>query len=113
MPPQDKKFRVRFRAPELKALLELPLNEIDMSCMGGFRKQDDGSYALEAVVSDPVLAKVRDRRPVRIEILSDLDDELERARQTKEPQVGEGNRYTGENRIPRGLGKKVRDGGRQ
>ena len=112
MPPQDKKYRVRFRASELKALQELPLNEIDMSCMGGFRKQDDGSYALEAVASEAVLAKVRERSRVRTEIVSDLDEETERARQIKEPQVGEGNRYTGENRIPRGLGKKVREGGR-
>ena len=110
--PQDKKYRVRFRASELNALHELPLNEIDMSCMGGFRKQDDGSYALEAVVSEAVLAKVRERSPVRTEIISDLDEERARARQIKEPQVGEGNRYTGENRIPRGLGKKVREGGR-
>jgi hypothetical protein len=109
MPPQDKKYRVRFRASALEALHELPLNEMDIGCMGGFRKQEDGSYALEAVASETVLEKVRERRPVRIEILSDLDEEVERARQIKEPQVGKGNRYTGENRIPRGLGKKVRE----
>lgn len=112
MPPQDKKYRVRFRASELEALHELPLKDIDMGCMGGFRKQDDGSYALEAVVSETVLEKVKEKRRVRVEVVADLDEEAERAKQIKDRQVGEGNRYKGENRIPRGLGKKVREGGR-
>ena len=112
MAPQEKKYRVRFRASELEALHELPLKEIDMGCMGGFRKQDDGSYALEAVVSETVMEKVRDRQRVRVEVLADLDEEVERAKQLKDRQVGEGNRYTGENRIPKGLGRKVREGGR-
>jgi hypothetical protein len=109
MAPHDKKYRVRFQAPELRSLHELPLNEMDIGCMGGFRKQDDGSYALEAVVSESVLKKVKDR-PVKVEIVSDLDQEAERARQMKDRQVGEGNRFTGENWIPKGLGKKVREG---
>lgn len=112
MPPQDKKYRVRFRASEAEALHELPIEEMDIGCMGGFRKQDDGSYALEAVVSERVLEKVRERRAVRVEVLADLDEEAERARQVKDRQVGEGNRYKGQDRIPRGLGKKVREGGR-
>jgi hypothetical protein len=109
MPPQDKKYRVRFRASELETLHELPIREMDIGCMGGFRKEKDGSYALEAVVSERVLEKVKERRPVRVEIISDLDEEAERAKQIKDPQVGQGNRYTGKDRIPRGLGKKVRD----
>jgi len=113
MPSQDKKYRVRFRASKLEALHELPLKEMDIGCMGGFRKQDDGSYALEGVVSEPVLEKLKDRPGVRTEILADLDEEIERASQIKDRQVGEGNRYKGENRIPRGLGKKVREGDRR
>jgi hypothetical protein len=109
MAPHDKKYRVRFQASELRTLHELPLNEMDIGCMGGFRKQDDGSYALEAVVAESVLQKVKNR-PVKIDIVSDLDQEAERARQMKDRQVGEGNRFEGENWIPKGLGKKVRDG---
>ena len=112
MPP-DKKYRVRFRAAELEALHELPLKEMDIGCMGGFRKQSDGSYAMEAVVSEIVLAKVKDRPRVTAEIMADLDEEIERASQMKETQVGAGNRYQGENRTPRGLGKKVREGDRR
>jgi hypothetical protein len=84
---------------------------MDIGCMGGFRKQDDGTYSLEAVVPESVLEKVKDR-PVTVEIVSDLDQEAEQARQTKDPQVGEGNRFKEENRVPRGLGKKVREGSR-
>jgi hypothetical protein len=111
MPPQKKLYRVRFRASKLESLHELPLREIDMGCMGGFRKQDDGTYMLEAVVSTEVLEKLKDR-PVRVEIVADLDDEAEQAKQVTDEQVGRGNRFEGEHRIPKGLGKKVRDGGR-
>jgi hypothetical protein len=111
MAPHDKMYRVRIRASELESLHKLPLGEIDIGCMGGFRKQDDGTYALEAVVPEGVLEKVKDR-PVAVEIVADLDHEAEQARQMKDRQVGEGNRFTGEQRIPRGLGKKVREGSR-
>jgi hypothetical protein len=111
MPRQEKFYRVRLRASQLESLHELPLREIDMGCMGGFRKQDDGTYAVEAVVSAEVLEKMKDR-PISVEIVADLDEEAEQARHVKDEQVGRGNRFEGNNRIPKGLGKKVRDGGR-
>jgi hypothetical protein len=109
MPTQAKHFHVRFRAADAKDLAKLPIHQMDIGCMGGFRRQDDGSYALEAVASDKLLAKLK-RPSVTIEVLADLEEENERAKKIKSKQIDQGNRYEGKDWIPRGLGKKVREG---
>jgi hypothetical protein len=110
MAPHEKMYHVRFQTAEVESLHQLPLEEIDMGCMGGFREQPDGTYALEAVVPERILELVKDR-PVTVEILADLDQEVAQAKRTKDRQVGQGNRFTGENWIPRGLGKKMHERG--
>jgi hypothetical protein len=111
MPPPEKRFHVRFRAAERNHLEALPIKSFDIGCMGGFREQDDGSYALEAVVPEKVLKKVKAPR-VEIDVLADIGEEAARAKPLKAKNVGRGNRYEGKDWIPRGLGKKLREGDR-
>jgi hypothetical protein len=49
MPSPQKLLFVRFTAPQLQKLHKLPMNQLDAGCMGGFRKQEDGTYAIDAV----------------------------------------------------------------
>jgi hypothetical protein len=109
MASPPKQLHVRFRANQAKDLAKLPIHDIDIGCMGGFRKQGDGTFALEAVVSEKLLEKIK-KAPVKVEVLADLDEQNKRAKQIKSKHVGRGNRYEGKDWIPRGLGKKVVEG---
>jgi hypothetical protein len=99
----EKTYRVRILAPERDLFRELPLSRMDIGCTGGIRQQPDGAFALEAYVGESVLEEIG-RTRCKAEILADAAEELKRA----QAQVGQGNRFKGENRTPRGLGKKVR-----
>ena len=107
MPAADKKFRVRIKAVDEEALSALPMDQIDRGCTGGVRKLPDGSFELEAIVTEPVLKRIEKGKRVKAEVLADLEEEGKRKRK----QVGRGNRFEGEHWIPRGLGKKTREGG--
>jgi hypothetical protein len=100
----EKVFKVRIRAPSRKALEDLPIAQMDTGCTGGIRTQADGSVTLEAYVRESVLQKIRESGHT-MEVLADVEEESEKKRQ----QVGKGNRFEGANRIPRGIGKKVRE----
>jgi len=76
----------------------------DMSC-GGPRKDRTGSVRVEAYVPEERVERLK-RDGVTVEIIRD-ETAAVRARQQ---EVGKGNRYEGENRVPRGLGRKVKDG---
>jgi hypothetical protein len=71
--------------------------------MGGFRTQQDGSVLFDALVSESVLEKFKDRRAM-VEVLADTAVEFKK----KQAQVGRGNRFEGDDWIPRGRGRKVR-----
>ena len=107
MPTTHKTLHVRIQARNEEALRELPISQMDRGCMGGVQTLPDGSMVLEAFVQEAVLKKIKDRR-VKVQVLADVAEEGKK----KQKQVGRGNRFTGENWIPRGLGKKVRDGGK-
>ncbi len=99
-----KVLRVRIYATDADALNTLPLTQMDRGCMGGVRRQPDGGVVLEALVAESLMENVTDRR-LRLEVVGDILAES----RSRQREVGEGNRFTGENWIPRGLGKKVRE----
>lgn len=90
-------------AAALSALLREHL--LDMSC-GGPRKDRSGIVRVEAYVPEDRIERLK-RDGVTIDIIEDATAAV-RARQQ---EVGKGNRFEGENRVPRGLGRKIKDGG--
>ena len=100
-----KTFHVRIHAQDREALAKLPIARMDRGCTGGVREQADGTLILEALVADAVLKEIKGPR-IKVEVLADLTAEEKK----KQRQVGRGNRFEGEDWIPRGLGKKVRAG---
>jgi hypothetical protein len=102
--PEEKILHVRIHAENAEALKALPLAQMDRGCMGGYRRQDDGSVIFEALVPESVIKTMKDKR-TRVEVVADA---LEQSRE-RQKEVGKGNRFTGENWIPRGLGKKIRE----
>lgn len=104
-----KHFHVRFRAAHAKDIAKLPIHQIDIGCMGGFREQEDGTYALDATVPEKLLPKLK-RPAITIEVLADLEEERKRAQKIQSKQIDQANRYEGKDWIPRGLGKKIREG---
>jgi hypothetical protein len=104
MPTPDKTFHVRIQADSREALGSLPIAEMDRGCTGGIRTRPDGKVVVEALVKESVLKRIKHRQ-LKVEVVADVAEEGRK----KQRQVGKGNRFTGENRIPRGLGKKVRE----
>lgn len=100
----EKIFRVRIQAKDSEALQALPITEMDTTCMGGVRTLEDGTLEFDALVSEALLKKVRARR-AKVEVLADLAEEAKK----KHKQVGRGNRFEGDDWIPRGSGRKVRE----
>lgn len=101
---ENKMLHVRIYTDDSEALKALPMTQIDRGCMGGIKKQEDGGLVFEALVPESLPNAVKDKR-IRFEV---LDDALEKSRE-RQRQVGRGNRFTGENWVPRGLGKKIRE----
>jgi hypothetical protein len=106
MPSPDKILRLLITARDaetLRALLrEHPL---DLSC-GGPKQHEGGAVSVEAYVPENQVDRLR-QHGMKIDILDDASATA-RARQA---EVGQGNRFAGENRVPRGLGRKVKGDG--
>lgn len=101
----EKTFHVRIQAKHAEALQALPIAQLDTACMGGIQRQDDGSLVFEALVRESVLKTIKNRRNTKVDVLADRTEEGKK----RQKEVGRGNRFTGENWIPRGLGKKMPD----
>jgi hypothetical protein len=87
----------------LSALLrEHPL---DMGCAGP-RMDRTGTVRTDAYVPEDQIERLK-RDGLTIEILRDETAAIKAAQE----QMGKGNRFEGENRVPRGLGRKIKDGG--
>lgn len=104
----EKMFRVRIKAKDAEALRALPIAEMDTTCMGGVRALEDGTVEFDALADEAVLKKIRARR-AKVEVLADLAEEAKK----KHKQVGRGNRFEGDDWIPRGPGRKVREEGQR
>ncbi|MDQ3957342.1 MAG: hypothetical protein M3273_03370 [Actinomycetota bacterium] len=97
-----KRFHVRIEAGDPESLQALPMDRMDTACMGGRRRRDDGTIVFEAIVPEELMQEIGKRATV--EVIADVD---ERGRE-RQKEVGRGNRFKGDDWIPRGLGKKVR-----
>ncbi len=97
-----KRFHVRIEAGDAESLQTLPMDQLDTVCMGGRELRADGTIVFEALVPEPVLKDIGDR--VNVEVLADMTKEG----RERQKEVGRGNRFKGDDWIPRGLGKKVR-----
>ncbi|MEO6191739.1 MAG: hypothetical protein ABIS20_01915 [Thermoanaerobaculia bacterium] len=104
MPTEEKILRILITTREEQALrVLLRENPLDLSC-GGPQRHPGGAVSVEAYVPEHQLERLR-RYEAKIDI---LDDASATARE-RQKEVGEGNRFEGEKRVPRGLGRKVKE----
>ena len=103
MPDTEKILRILITAKDKQTLSALLReNPLDLSC-GGPRRAAGGAITAEAYVPAERVDRLR-TYAVKIDILDDASATA-RARQQ---EVGQGNRFEGENRVPRGVGRKVK-----
>lgn len=74
---------------------------------GGPKRHEGGTVGLHALVSEDQVKRLK-KYGVKIDILDADAGATARARQK---EVGKGNPFVGKNRVPRGLGRKVKEGG--
>lgn len=108
MAMQSKTLRVLITARDDRALAAL-LGEHRLDTLGTPKRQESGAVTVQALVSEDRVDRLKEFR-VTIGVLDRDAGATGRARQK---QVGKGNRFTGKNRVPRGLGRKVKEGGRE
>jgi hypothetical protein len=68
----------------------------------------DEIATVEVFVPEALLARVRERG-LKVQVLYDASA---RGRE-RQKEVGKGNRFEGKNRVPKGLGVKTKEGGRE
>ena len=106
MASQDKILRILITAKDADALLALLReNELDLSC-GGPKQLESGAVSVEAYVPEEQVNKLK-KYGVKIDILDDASATALK----RHKEVGHGNRFQGENRVPRGLGRKMKESG--
>jgi hypothetical protein len=99
---------IRITAPDRAALTTvLREQEVDFACARQ-RRLEGGAVSVEAFVPKSRLKKVQGY-PVQVDILDDDASATMRARQA---EVSTGNRFrdAGADRVPRGVGRKIKDG---
>lgn len=80
-------------------------NPLDLACAGP-QRQEGGAVSVEAYVPRDQLDRLK-QRGVKLDVLDDASATA-RARQK---EVGRGNRFSGKDRVPSGLGRKVKEDG--
>jgi hypothetical protein len=91
-------------APDKRVLsILLRDNPLDLSCGGAKRGKDGTVITVEAFVPEEQVDRLR-KYGVKVDV---LDDATATARE-RQKEVGKGNRFLGENKVPRGLGRKVK-----
>lgn len=108
MAMRSKTLRVLITAPDGRALAAL-LGEHPLDTLGTPRRREDGAVMVQALVLEDRLDRLK-QYGVTIGVLDRDAGATGRARQK---QVGKGNRFKGKNRVPRGFGRKVKEGGRE
>ncbi len=81
MPPAKRRFHVWFRAAHEEHVQDLPLEQFAIVSISGVQHLNDGSYALQAVVPQEVLKKLKAPARVRAEDFRDCWQ-----RQSKKPE---------------------------
>jgi hypothetical protein len=106
MATRIKTLRIRITARDRRTLDAL-LGEHRLDVLeGGARPRADGTVSIEALVPDDQVKRLR-KLKVTIAVLDKDAGATGRARQK---EVGKGNPF-GETGVPRGLGRKVKEGG--
>jgi hypothetical protein len=108
MAMQSKTLRVLITARDDRALAAL-LADHRLDTLGTPQRQEGGAVTVQALVSADRVDRLKEPG-VTIGVLDRDAGATGRARQK---QVGKGNRFTGKNSVPRGLGRKVKEGGRE
>lgn len=102
--PDEKILRILITAPDKQTLTALlSENPLDLGCAGP-QRQESGAVSVEAYVPEARIERLR-RYAAKIDV---LDDASATARE-RQKEVGRGNRFEGENRVPRGQGRKVKE----
>lgn len=97
-------MRVLITAPD-KRVLEKVLRDhpVDTGCTGGITSDGVG-VRIEALVPEGALDQLHSEK-VKVEVLGNATA----TGRERQREVGRGNRFQGKDRIPRGLGRKVRE----
>jgi hypothetical protein len=108
MATRSKILRIQITAANPETLGAL-LGEYRLHLFGGGPKRDEGgTVSVHALVPEDQV-KGLNKYGVTIDI---LDADAVATARARQKQVGKGNRFKGKNRVPRGLGRKVKEGGR-
>jgi hypothetical protein len=108
MATRDKILRILITAADRDALNEV-FREHRLDLLGGGPKQGEGgAVSVQALVPEEQVKRLKTYR-VKIDI---LDADAAASGRARQRQFGKGNRFAGKNRVPRGLGRKIREGGR-
>jgi hypothetical protein len=93
--------QVKLRATSLSALRML-VNQtpLDLDC-GGPRRQLDGAVTITAFVTERDLVDIRDAYGIQVVDVTDIDN-------SRQAEVGSGDRFQGGRIFPRGLGRKIK-----
>src|SRR4051794_30766213 len=95
--------RIRVTAPDAATLHRVVAeSELDAAC-GGAKRDERGVASIDAYAARDQIARL-EAQGVTVEVLD--ADALATAR-ARQREVGQGNRFEGQNRVPRGLGKKI------
>jgi hypothetical protein len=108
MATRSKILRIQITATDPETLGAL-LSEYRLHLFGGGPKRDEGgTVSVHALVPEDQVKGLK-KYAVKIDILDADAGATARARQK---EVGKGDPFVGKNRVPRGLGRKLKEGGR-
>jgi hypothetical protein len=98
--------QVKLRATSLQALrILVDQTPLDLDC-GGPRRQLDGAVTITAFVTEGDLADIREAYGIQVVEVDDIDN-------TRQTEVGSGDRFRGGRLFPRGFGRKSKQGHEQ
>lgn len=104
MPDNEKILRILITAKDKAALSALLReHELDLACAAP-RRRDGGAVSVEAYVPESRLERLR-----QYEVKVDILDDASATARARQKEVGQGNRFAGDNKVPRGLGRKVKE----
>ena len=104
MPADDKILRILITARDKQTLSDLLReNPLDLACAGP-RRLEGGAVSVEAYVPEDQVDRLR-----RYEVKVDVLDDASATARARQKEVGRGNRFEGKDRVPRGLGRKVKE----
>ena len=103
-PPQEKHVCARVTGPDPE--IRRFLSDFPMEPSQATREAD--AVVIEVVVPEALVATMRERG-LKVQVLYDASA---RGRE-RQQEVGKGNRFEGKDRVPKGLGVKTKEGGRE